>query len=323
MTAFFGVIRNWTPRDKALQKKTERGMPTQSNDPSSGAQIERAAALIEQADALIVGAGAGMGVDSGLPDFRGNEGFWNAYPALARAGIEFYGIASPSAFRSAPERAWGFYGHRLALYRRTAPHDGFGLLRHWGERMAHGYRVFTSNVDGQFQKAGFDPERIHECHGSIHHLQCLEPCGDAIWGADEFEPDVDNDECRLRNPLPVCPHCGDLARPNILMFGDYGWIERRAEAQSDRQEAWLSSISRPVVVELGAGGAIPSVRYFSQRIIHQFGGRLIRINPREAAVPTRLDASLAMGAAAGLRAIAEVLGAEWIETDKGESDDQR
>ena len=49
----------------------------------------RAAQLIEQADALVIAAGAGMGVDSGLPDFRGNEGMWKAYPALGRAKIDF------------------------------------------------------------------------------------------------------------------------------------------------------------------------------------------------------------------------------------------
>ena len=54
--------------------------------------------------------------------------------------------------------------------------------------MPYGCNVFTSNVDGQFQKAGFDPADIHECHGSIHHLQCLGPCSQAIWGADAEVP---------------------------------------------------------------------------------------------------------------------------------------
>ncbi len=83
------------------------------------AAIARAAELIESADALIIAAGAGMGVDSGLPDFRGNEGFWKAYPALARARLEFTRIASPSAFERNPQLAWVFYGHRLKLYRDT------------------------------------------------------------------------------------------------------------------------------------------------------------------------------------------------------------
>jgi len=273
--------------------------------------IERAAELIGQADALIVAAGAGMGVDSGLPDFRGKDGFWRAYPAFRDAQIEFYDIASPAAFQSLPERAWGFYGHRLSLYRKTIPHDGFDLHKRWGSHLPHGLSVFTSNVDGQFQKAGFDQSRIYECHGSIHHLQCLEPCCEDVWSADDFKPEVDEQNCSLLNVAPVCTCCGSLARPNVLMFGDWGWIHRRSEAQRNRQEAWLSTVTRPVVIELGAGTAIPSVRQFSQRVIHQFGGRLIRINPNECDVPTRLDVSLRMGAVAGLTLIAKKLGSTW------------
>jgi len=148
--------------------------------PDISSAIDRAASLLKQADALIVAAGAGMGVDSGLPDFRGREGFRRAYPALRESGIDFYSIASPSAFVSALERAWGFYGHRLALYRKTVPHPGFELLKKWGQRMPHGLSVFTSNVDGHLQLSGFDPVHVHECHGSIHHLQCLQPCCEVI-----------------------------------------------------------------------------------------------------------------------------------------------
>ncbi|HOB44658.1 MAG TPA: NAD-dependent deacetylase, partial [Zoogloea sp.] len=59
------------------------------------ALFAEAARLIAAADGLLVAAGAGMGVDSGLPDFRGNAGFWRAYPALADARIAFEEIACP------------------------------------------------------------------------------------------------------------------------------------------------------------------------------------------------------------------------------------
>jgi NAD-dependent SIR2 family protein deacetylase len=269
--------------------------------------FKQAAALIEQADSLIIAAGAGMGVDSGLPDFRGNEGFWRAYPALREAQLEFHRIASPQAFRATPSRAWGFYGHRLALYRSTVPHPGFAMLKGWGERMPNGYSIFTSNVDGQFQKAGFDPARIHECHGSIHHLQCMTPCTGAVWSADDFVPQVDSRQCELLNAAPACPHCGGLARPNILMFNDSGWIEDRTDRQARRQQAWLAKLRRPVVVEIGAGSAIPSVRYFSQHVITQHNGRLIRVNPREHQVAGRLDVGLPCGSLAALGAINDLL----------------
>ncbi|HEX5341055.1 MAG TPA: Sir2 family NAD-dependent protein deacetylase [Duganella sp.] len=269
--------------------------------------IEHAAALVAQADLLIVAAGAGMGVDSGLPDFRGNQGFWTAYPALAKARMEFTSVASPSTFHEDPALAWGFYGHRLNLYRDTVPHAGFGLLKKWGERMAHGHAVFTSNVDGHFQAAGFDAQRIYECHGSIHHLQCLEPCSSHIWSADGYTPQVDNEACRLLNEPPTCPHCGGLARPNILMFGDWGWNEQRAAAQEARLQRLLSKAERPLVVELGAGTAIPSVRYFGQSVISHHNGRMVRINPREPQVASPSDVGLAAGALEALSAIDALL----------------
>jgi NAD-dependent SIR2 family protein deacetylase len=265
--------------------------------------IEHAADLISQADALIVAAGAGIGVDSGLPDFRGQEGFWKAYPALGREQVDFHKIACPDAFRTQPLRAWGFYGHRLNLYRSTQPHVGFQILKRWGERMVQGYKVFTSNVDGQFQKSGFDTEVIQECHGSIHHLQCLDVCTKEIWSADSFVPEVDVEQCLLLNAPPTCPHCGGMARPNIMMFGDWDWLGNRQDAQDRQIEHWLSNVSRVVVIEIGAGTAIPSVRHFSQHVIHAHGGRLVRINPREHRVPFTLDIGLASGALQALTAI--------------------
>jgi NAD-dependent SIR2 family protein deacetylase len=270
-------------------------------------QYRRAADLLRDADALIVAAGAGMGVDSGLPDFRGDAGFWRAYPALGEAGMAFHEIASPAAFRSDPQLAWGFYGHRLALYRATVPHRGFALLSQWGARMPHGVRVFTSNVDGQFQRAGFDPAGVLECHGSIHYLQCLAPCGDAIWAAEGFVPDVDEARCRLRNAPPRCQHCGAPARPNILMFGDDGWLGGRTAKQARGMDAWLAGVRRPLVIEIGAGTAIASVRRFAHEVVRAHGGRLVRINPREPQVPGARDVGLATGAVAGLEGIVAAL----------------
>ena len=270
-------------------------------------EIERAARLIESAEALIIAVGAGMGVDSGLPDFRGNDGFWKAYPALAKAHIDFYSIACPDAFVSKPRRAWGFYGHRLNLYRSVVPHAGFDILKSWGESMHHGYTVFTSNVDGQFQKAGFDARDVREYHGSIHHLQCLAGCSRDVWSAEGFTPVTDDAACELLSELPSCPKCGGLARPNVLMFGDRNWSDQRAVAQDYRQESWLREITNPVVVEIGAGVAIPSVRHFSQRMIYEFDARLIRINPTDSQMPRDCDVGLPLGALAAINAINSAL----------------
>ncbi|MCO4774205.1 MAG: hypothetical protein KDA24_29510 [Deltaproteobacteria bacterium] len=132
--------------------------------------LHAAAHALAHADALVVAAGAGMGVDSGLPDFRGDKGFWNAYPPFRELGLSFMDLANPSWFRRDPALAWGFYGHRMLLYRRVVPHEGFSRLLSVGRGLSGGVAVFTSNVDGQFQRAGY--ETVCEVHGSIHHLQC-------------------------------------------------------------------------------------------------------------------------------------------------------
>lgn len=98
-----------------------------------------------------------------------------------------------------------------------------------------------------------------------------------------------------------------MARPNVLMFMDFEWLEHRAAEQAARLEKWLSNGNRPVVVEIGAGTAIPSVRHFSHRVIHEFGGRLVRINPREFSVPTPFDVGLASGSGHALAEIDRVM----------------
>lgn len=267
------------------------------------AAIAWAAKRIAEADGLIIATGAGMGVDSGLPDFRGNAGFWRAYPALARDGTAFMDIASPAAFRAALQRAWGFYGHRLALYRNTDPHDGYSLLRKWAEARKHGYLIFTSNVDGHFQKAGYPAARVAECHGSIHELQCLVPCSPSVWPAFDFAPQVDAANCQLLSAIPTCPRCGGTARPNILLFNDSAWIGERYEHQSLLRQAWIKRLHHPVVIEIGAGTSLPAVRRFSQRMVLQHQASLIRINPHEPHVGGLPGVGIAAGAQVALAAI--------------------
>jgi len=251
--------------------------------------FNRALQWLRQADGLIITAGAGIGVDSGLPDFRGNEGLWRAYPALREARLDFVRIASPRAFRRDPELAWGFYGHRLNLYRDTTPHAGFEILRRWAGRMEQGAFVYTSNVDGQFQKSGFDSEQVVECHGSLHWMQCMDGCDDSIWPAEGWVPEVDATRCRLLSPLPRCPACGALARPNVLMFDDGEWLQERTYHQRQGLTRWLETLANPVVVELGAGTAVPAVRWFSTML----DAPLIRINLRESDVESGQGVGLA------------------------------
>ena len=269
--------------------------------------IVQAAEILRAARALVIAAGAGMGVDSGLPDFRGTEGFWKAYPAYARLGLPFHELANPRWFREDPTLAWGFYGHRMNLYQSTPPHDGFAVLRRWAEAMPRGAFVFTSNVDGHFEAAGFDPARIHEVHGTIRFMQCLDECGVGLFPsakARNMPIVIDEVSFRANEPLPACPACGALARPNILMFGDDEWDLSFSLEQEKRQNAWYRQLGGAsiVIVECGAGSAVPTVRHYSQGIARQFDATLIRINVREPQVPEG-HIGIAMPARAALHAI--------------------
>jgi NAD-dependent SIR2 family protein deacetylase len=260
--------------------------------------IARVAALIARADALLITAGAGMGVDSGLPDFRGTDGFWRAYPALGKLGISFEQMAQPSWFDLRPEMAWAFYGHRQQLYRATTPHDGFRMLLEWGRAMPAGYFVVTSNVDGQFGAAGFPGDRMLEQHGNIHRYQCTTPCDDAIWQAHPPDLQIDLETITARGTLPLCPQCGALARPNVLMFADADWVPNVTHEQERRYRSWLASVRgrKLVILELGAGTAIATIRWHGESLAT---GRpqttLVRVNPdatdaEEPVIPVRLGA---------------------------------
>ena len=155
-------------------------------------------------------------------------------------------------------------------------------------------------MDGHFQRAGFAADSILECHGSIHHLQCAGPCSDAIWPAESLTVVVDKETIRARPPLPCCPYCGGLARPNILMFGDGDWVAVRSQAQASRYQKWLACIEakRLVIIEFGAGTAVPTVRLECERRC----GQLIRVNPRDTEGPSG-SIVLSMGALEAIRVL--------------------
>ncbi len=266
---------------------------------------QRAARIIRDCDAVLITAGAGLGVDSGLPDFRGTEGFWQAYPAFRKKGLDFFDLANPRWFKDDPRQAWGFYGHRMSLYRAALPHEGFHIMLDWVRRIEQNYFVFTSNVDGHFQRTGFSPDRIHECHGSFEFLQCSEACTSQLWSAAETEIEIDEESFTANTPIPKCPICSAAARPNILMFGDSRFIPDYHQVQNQKYNQWLSGLSAPTqiaIVEIGAGTAIPTVRSESEKIARKFNQPMIRINPRDNSGP---DSCISIGTG-GLESLRQI-----------------
>lgn len=146
--------------------------------------------------------GAGVSAASGVPTFRGPDGLWRRYRPED--------LATPDAFARDPALVWAWYAERRATIARCRPNAAHAVLAGWS-RPPRGWTVITQNVDDLHLEAG--TERLVRLHGSLWDLLCARPCrsGATPW------PD-------RRVPLapcpPVCPHCGGLARPAVVWFGE-------------------------------------------------------------------------------------------------------
>ena len=275
------------------------------------ATIERAAHLISGASALLVCAGAGMSADSGLPTFRNGGGLWTMTTKVGTRDVSFDEIAQPKWFHHRPEVAWGFYGWRAHQYAKAEPHVGYQILRRWSLKMPQRSFVYTSNVDGLFAKSGMGDQHIVECHGTIHLLQCRkQSCGSGLWPTADVAIVV-NDELKVAEPpLPKCPRCGRVARPNILMFDDVSFLKTRRRQQLQEFERWLFGVETGtlVILEIGAGTTVPTVRRTAEDVARRMRAPIIRINRDDHAPMLRDDRlSIDMGAADALEAIDRVL----------------
>ena len=225
-----------------------------------------------------------MGVDCGLPDFRGPEGFWRAYPPYAKLGLDFARWPTPAGSattRPSPgastATAWGSTADPPARGLRHPPALGRRGCRAAGSSSP---RTSTASSSGRASTpTGWSRSTARST------VQCLAGCGVGVFPADPSGSTSTRDDAG-RGPVAGLPAVRGMARPNILMFGDGGWDRDPAAAQEGRLRAWLGSDRgrRVVVVECGAGTAIPSVRW-SARCSPGGAGTLVRINLREPEVP--------------------------------------
>ena len=132
---------------------------------------------------------------------------------------------------------------------------------------------------------------------------------------EDTEYKIDADTLRLMSPLPQGPpgKNDSLARPNVLMFGDFMWIGNRTDSQSQRFHCFLESLHGTncslVIVEIGAGEYVPTVRFQSESLTERYkNSTLIRINPRDWQIPRKgVDISLPIGGLQVLQLIDEEL----------------
>lgn len=243
--------------------------------------LEAASEVINNAEAILISAGAGMSVDSNLPTYRDKEGFWNDYPLYKDIKKDYVAMASPYGFTSDSHFAWGFFAHQYKLYKNAVPHEGYYELLNLLNQTKD-YFVVTTNVDGLFLKTGFPLHHLHEAHGSIHKLQCTRTCQRIAWKIDNLDVEVNYSTMNALDPLPLCPSCGAISRPNIFMFGDtddsYIWEETQDSARRFRKWKQDNRHKKVVILEIGVGAE--GLKSHVQHYYEEFSSAtLIRINP--------------------------------------------
>lgn len=253
-----------------------------SKKTSDAKATQKAAQLIEKADALLIAAGAGMNLDSGLVDFRNERNFWIAYPGYETMGVNFIDILNPIHFEEDPELVWGFFGNRLNKLRTIKPHAGFGFIKKWIRNLELDYFVMTSNVDGQFQKARYSKNKLCEIHGNVNLLQCAAPCSYDLW-LNDIDFRIDEKSMRSRD-IPICPKCDGIARPNILLLNDFTWISQLANDQFRRFEEFLASYEKKklVILEIGVSADSEAISNVVEKVRSESKAKVIRINPHNA-----------------------------------------
>jgi len=236
---------------------------------------------IANAEVVLVLAGAGMSVDSNLPTYREKEGFWNAYPLYKDLQKNYASMMSSNGLLKDAYFAWGFFAHQYRLFKNAVPHNGYiNLLELCKSKQD--YFVATTNVDGLFLKARFPKDNVHEAHGSIHKLQCNTPCRRKAWEIDELTVEIDYATMNAFDPLPLCPRCGAISRPNICMFGDtdesYVWEEAQASAKNFRDWRDRNKNKKILMLEIGVG--VDGLKRHAKQYLNEFSDvTLIRINP--------------------------------------------
>jgi NAD-dependent deacetylase len=233
------------------------------------------AELIRTEQPCVALTGAGVSTESGIPDFRSASGIWERFDP--------YEVASIDAFRRDPTRVWEFYALRLDVLAAARPNDAHRALARL-EAAGLLQAVITQNVDRLHQAAG--SRDVIEVHGTIAQARCLS-CGTV----------VPRDELDL--PLPHCPRCGAVLKPDVVMFGELlpvAAIERATLLA--REAALLLVVGSSLEVWPVAG--LPE-----ETLAH--GGKLAIVNRDPTPYDARAAAVVHESAGATLAAVMEAL----------------
>jgi len=237
---------------------------------------------LNNSDAIIINTGAGMGIDSGLADYRGNSGQWGKVED--ETNLNAVEVANPTFLNKNPKYVWKMFAQRMLEYQDTVPHNGFNILKKWTTQFKLDYFCITSNIDEHFIKAGFDENKCRELHGNIFYMQCNKPCNNNVW---RYNFDIEQTLLNIENnKFPQCPDCGSLIRPNVYMFRDFAYISKRSDEQEKKFQEFLSihKNNSIIVFEIGSGPHVQSIRKKTRMLGINYNAKIVRINPKDSKI---------------------------------------
>lgn len=233
---------------------------TQKSTTDYSAQIEKLHIVLEQSDAVIIGAGAGLSTSAGL-SYSGSRFNEHFHDFQEKYGIQDMYSGGFYPFQSLEEYwAWWsrhIYWNRYVNAPKAVYQDLFSLVK------GKDYFVLTTNVDHQFQRAGFDKERLFYTQGDYGLWQCSVPCHQKTYDNEEIVQRMVNEQQDMRVPselIPRCPKCGRPMTMNLRCDGsfvqDEGWYLARSRYESFLRRHHNQKI---VFLELGVGGNTPVI----------------------------------------------------------------
>ena len=206
--------------------------------------------LLQHTQGLVLWlTGAGVSAESGVPTFRGAEGYW-------RVGSRNYHpqeLATWDAFQRMPDEIWSWYLYRRGVCRAAQPNTAHRALVRAERRSGNRFLLVTQNVDGLHLRAGSTPERTYQIHGNIDFMRCARECLPAPLPLPQGL-DVEWDKGRLltetERQLLRCPSCGASARPHVL------WFDERYDEPNFRFQSSIEAARRAsLLIVIGTTGA--------------------------------------------------------------------
>ncbi len=219
---------------------------------------------------VVVLTGAGISAESGIPTFRGKDGYWTV-------GSKVYQpqeLATAAAFARLPAEVWQWYLYRRTICRRAEPNAAHRALVDLERALGSRFRLITQNVDGLHLRAGHSHERSFEIHGNIDFMRCARECDPALVPIPEQIGAVEADQALTGEQLALlsCPRCGGRARPHVL------WFDESYDEPRYRFESSLAASSEAALIVVVGTSASTTLPWYVVRTGAQLGAAIVDVN---------------------------------------------